>query len=44
MNSTANVEYNGKHYDTFTEPPVAMAEERAKTSFPVREVTVSCNL
>lgn len=38
-NEAANVEYNGKLYNTFTEPPVAMAEERAKTSFPVREVT-----
>ncbi|AOW06967.1 YALI0F10857p [Yarrowia lipolytica CLIB122] len=38
-NNTGTIEINGKEYNTFTEPPVAMAQERAKTSFPVREMT-----
>ncbi|CAN6674599.1 acyl-coenzyme A oxidase 2 [Trichomonascus vanleenenianus] len=38
-NQTANVEIGGKQYNTFTEPPVALAQERENTAFPVRELT-----
>nr|AJD87363.1 hypothetical protein 3 [Blastobotrys adeninivorans] len=38
-NPTAAVTHDGKEYNTFTEPPVALAQERAKAKFPVRELT-----
>lgn len=38
-NPTSNVVINGKQLNTFTEPPVALAQERANASFPIRELT-----
>lgn len=38
-NPANDVVIDGKKYNTFTEPPKAMAAERAKASFPVREMT-----
>ncbi|KAG5359342.1 Acyl-coenzyme A oxidase 3 [Yarrowia sp. C11] len=38
-NATANVEIDGKQYNTFTEPPKALAGERAKVQFPVKDMT-----
>lgn len=35
----SNVTIDGVEYNTFTEPPALMAKERAKTNFPVREMT-----
>lgn len=39
LENTANVEINGKKYDTFTEPPVALQQERDNVKFPIRELT-----
>ncbi|ANB15717.1 acyl-CoA oxidase [Sugiyamaella lignohabitans] len=38
-NLTSNVTINGKDYNTYTEPSVALAGERAKTKFDVRQLT-----
>jgi acyl-CoA oxidase len=40
-NETADIVIDGQQYNTFTEPPVALAAERHQTTFPVREMTVS---
>lgn len=38
-NECSSTTYEGKEYDTFTEPPILMKQERAKTSFPTLDVT-----
>jgi acyl-CoA oxidase len=39
LNATSNIQIDGKQYNTATEPAKALAGERAKTSFNVREMT-----
>lgn len=39
INNTSSVVINGKNYDTETEPPVLLRQEREKITFPLRDVT-----
>lgn len=39
QNNCANVTIDGKQYNSYTEPPALLREERKRISFPVRELT-----